>query len=89
MFLFFIARSDLRTHSHCKDNRAVDRGFSHRTTRKKAKEAILQESISLDSITHSSAVANFPLESFSQHLEDIRVRSSNRFSASNQPQVMH
>ena len=84
---YLIGRGELRKYPRGKDSRGVDRRFSHRTVRAKTKETILQEAISEASVSPLSPISKFRYSRFSQHLEDTRVRSSNRLSASNHPQV--
>ena len=83
-------RRNLRKYLRIEDNRERNCRLSHRTTREKRRDRALRETISQASNVTSDDIELASRQGFNQHLEDlqdIRVRSSNRLSASNQPQV--
>ena len=86
-----LGRRDLRKYLRGEDYRVVNCRSRHRTkTREKRRERVQRDSIPQASNIPSNNVQSLPHQVINQRqedLEDIRVRSSNRFSASNQPQV--
>ena len=84
-------RRYLRKYLRGEDNCEVTYNSSQRDSKKvKRREEVIKESISQASNIPSDNVHSLPRQVINQrqkYLEDIRVRSSNRLSASNQPQV--
>ena len=83
----FVGRSHVRKHPRGKESSSVDRRFSRSNSRVTPNGAILQGSRSETSVSPLSSTSKFRYPTFGQHLEDIKIRSSNRLSASNYPQV--